>query len=76
MKYAQLVSKLGDALEVAAVEGRKHQEMLGFFHKEIRAEERNLRLKLEAAKDKASRKQLKRELNAVKEASSLLAVAA
>ncbi len=35
MKYAQLVSKLGDALEVAAEESRKHQEMLGLFHKEI-----------------------------------------
>ena len=76
MKYAQLVSKLSDALEVAAIESRKHQETLGSFHKEIRAEERNLRLKLETEKDKASRKQLKRELNAVKEAYSLLAVAA
>jgi len=73
MKYTQLVSELGDALELAAIDSREHQEKMGYFHRLIRAEERNLHQQLETAIDKASRKKLKKELKTVKQAYSLLA---
>jgi len=73
MKTKKLVNELNNVLDMAAAQRRKHQEKLESFRRQVEAEEQNLRLKLEAAKDKADRKKLKSELNTVKKAFALLA---
>lgn len=72
MKYEKLINELNNVLGSAAKQSQKHHETLKFFLQQFKAEEQNLRKKLEKENSKTSRKKLKRELGTVKKAYELL----
>lgn len=73
MKYENLVNELNSLLESAAKKRRKHQKMLKFYLGQLETEEQKLRKKLKKKNNKATRRELKRDLGMVKNAYAILA---
>ena len=72
MKYQKLVNDLNNLLDSATKQHHKRQEKLEFYLRQLKAEEKKLRKKLEAKNNKIMRRKLKKDLSLIKNTYAIL----